>query len=65
MGAVARSPADGYTILVASSSYQVNVSLYAKPPYADKDFARSPWRARVAHGLFVHPASRRRRCRSW
>src|SRR5216684_2827134 len=39
MGAVARSPADGYTILVASSSYQVNVSLYAKPPYADKDFA--------------------------
>src|SRR5216684_8900027 len=39
MGAAARAPGDGYTILVASSSYQVNVSLYAKPPYADKDFA--------------------------
>ena len=28
MGAVARAPADGYTILFASSSYTVNPSLY-------------------------------------
>jgi tripartite-type tricarboxylate transporter receptor subunit TctC len=43
MGAVARAPADGYTILFASSSYTVNPSLYAKA-------AGSP------NGLFVHPS---------
>lgn len=37
---VARSTPDGYTILVASSSYTVNPSLYAKNPYDPfKDFA--------------------------
>ena len=36
---VARSPADGYTILVGSSSFVVNPSLYANPPYDPyKDF---------------------------
>ena len=39
MGNVAKSPADGYTILLASSSIVVNPSLYAKVPYdIDKDF---------------------------
>jgi len=37
---VAKSAPDGYTILVASSSFVVNPSLYAKNPYdAFKDFA--------------------------
>ena len=40
MTQVAHSPPDGYTILVASSSYVVNPSLYAKNPYDPfKDFA--------------------------
>jgi tripartite-type tricarboxylate transporter receptor subunit TctC len=39
MGAVAKSPGDGYTILLASSSIVVNPSLYLKVPYdIDKDF---------------------------
>ena len=37
---VAKSAPDGYTILVASSSFVVNPSLYAKNPYDPfKDFA--------------------------
>src|SRR6476646_164163 len=40
MTQVAKSAPDGYTILVASSSYVVNPSLYAKNPYDPfKDFA--------------------------
>jgi len=39
MGMVAKSPGDGYTILLSSSSIVVNPSLYAKVPYdVDKDF---------------------------
>jgi tripartite-type tricarboxylate transporter receptor subunit TctC len=39
MSTVAKSPGDGYTILLASSSIVVNPSLYAKVPYdIDKDF---------------------------
>jgi tripartite-type tricarboxylate transporter receptor subunit TctC len=39
MSTVARSPGDGYTILLASSSIVVNPSLYSKIPYdIDKDF---------------------------
>src|SRR5262245_62156782 len=39
MSTVARSPGDGYTILLASSSIVVNPSLYSKVPYdIDKDF---------------------------
>ena len=40
MTQVAKAAPDGYTILVASSSYVVNPSLYAKNPYDPfKDFA--------------------------
>jgi tripartite-type tricarboxylate transporter receptor subunit TctC len=39
MGNAARAPADGYTILLSSSSIVVNPSLYAKIPFdIDKDF---------------------------
>jgi tripartite-type tricarboxylate transporter receptor subunit TctC len=57
MAAVARAPADGYTILFASSSYTVNPSLYAKPPYdSDRDFAPVTKAAGSPNGLFVHPS---------
>lgn len=57
MGTAARAPADGYTILIASSSYTVNPSLYAKAPYdPDKDFAPVTKAAGSPNGLFVHPS---------
>ena len=57
MGAAARAPADGYTILIASSSYTVNPSLYAKAPYdPDKDFTPVTKAAGSPNGLFVHPS---------
>jgi tripartite-type tricarboxylate transporter receptor subunit TctC len=57
MAAVAKAPADGYTILFASSSYIVNPSLYAKAPYdPDKDFVPVTKAASSPNGLFVNPA---------
>jgi len=57
MAAVARSPADGYTILFSSSSYTVNPSLYARAPYdPDRDFAPVTKAAGSPNGLFVHPS---------
>ena len=56
MGAGARAPADGYTILFVSSSYVVNPSLYAKAPYdPDKDFIPISKAGAAPHALLVHP----------
>jgi tripartite-type tricarboxylate transporter receptor subunit TctC len=57
MGAGARSPGDGHTILFVSSSYTVNTSLYTKAPYdPDKDFAPVTKAAGSPNGLFVNPS---------
>jgi tripartite-type tricarboxylate transporter receptor subunit TctC len=57
MTQVARSAPDGYTILVASSSFQVNPSLYANPPYDPfKDFAPVTMAVDSPNALFVHPS---------
>jgi tripartite-type tricarboxylate transporter receptor subunit TctC len=57
MGAAARAPADGYTILFVSSSYTVNPNLYAKPTYdPNKDFAPVTKAGASPNGLFVHPS---------
>jgi len=54
---VARAAPDGYTVLVASSSYVVNPSLYAKAGYDPyKDFAPVTVAAASPNVLVVHPS---------
>ncbi len=55
---VARSPADGYTILMgAVSTHAINPSLYAKLPYDPvRDFAPVTLITSVPNVLVVHPA---------
>jgi tripartite-type tricarboxylate transporter receptor subunit TctC len=57
MTLVARSAPDGYTILVASSSFSVNPSLYASNPYDPfKDFAPVTLAVDSPNVLMVHPS---------
>jgi tripartite-type tricarboxylate transporter receptor subunit TctC len=53
----ARAPADGYTILVASSSFMINPGLYAKVPYDPyNDFDPVTEIADTPNVLVVHPS---------
>jgi tripartite-type tricarboxylate transporter receptor subunit TctC len=57
MTQVARATPDGYTILVASSSFVVNPSLYAKPSYDPfRDFAPVTMAVDSPNLLMVHPS---------
>jgi tripartite-type tricarboxylate transporter receptor subunit TctC len=57
MAQVARAEPDGYTILVASSSFVVNPSLYANNPYDPfKDFAPITLAGAAPNILVVHPS---------
>jgi tripartite-type tricarboxylate transporter receptor subunit TctC len=57
MGAGARAASDGYTIMVVSTSYIVNPSLYAKIPYDPfKDFAPVTLAVTTPNVLLVHPS---------
>jgi tripartite-type tricarboxylate transporter receptor subunit TctC len=57
MAQVARSTPDGNTMLVASSSYVVNPSLYANNPYDPfKDFAPITLAGAAPNILIVHPS---------
>src|SRR3984957_7083497 len=57
MTQVARSAPDGYTILVASSSFVVNASLYASKPYDPfTDFAPVSLAGGSANILVGHPS---------
>ena len=55
--AVARSAPDGYTMLVTTSGFVVNPSLYANTPYDPvKDFAPVTIPAASSNVLIVHPS---------
>jgi tripartite-type tricarboxylate transporter receptor subunit TctC len=51
-----RSPADGYTVVAVSTGFIVNPSLYAKVPYAIKDFAPISMVAASPNVISVNPA---------
>lgn len=56
-GHVARSPADGYTLLVSYSAYHVgNPSLTPKLPWAQKDFAPVAGITIATNVIAVHPS---------
>ena len=53
----ARASADGYTLLVVSTGFMVNPSLYARVPYDPiKDFVPLTLVAESPNVLFVHPS---------
>jgi tripartite-type tricarboxylate transporter receptor subunit TctC len=54
--AVAKSAPDGYTVLITSSAYAVNVSLSTNAGYdAERDFIAVANVAKQANVIFVHP----------
>ena len=57
MGAAARAPADGYTIVAAGGNFVINPSLYAKIPYHPvADFTPVTMLCSSPHVLAVHPS---------
>jgi tripartite-type tricarboxylate transporter receptor subunit TctC len=56
IGLAARSPADGHTLLVVSSAFTVNPSLFANPPYdALRDFQMVTCVGSAPNMVAVHP----------
>jgi tripartite-type tricarboxylate transporter receptor subunit TctC len=57
MGAAAKAQPNGHTLLLASSTYVVNPSLYKSVPYDPlKDFAPISMVGESPHVFFVHPS---------
>lgn len=53
----AKSPPDGYTLLVHSNSFSVNLATYALPPYSRKDFVDIAPFASQPYTLVASPAA--------
>lgn len=53
---VAKSPADGYTLLMVTSAFSVNFSLMQKVPYKASDFAALSNVGMTPNVLAVHPS---------
>jgi tripartite-type tricarboxylate transporter receptor subunit TctC len=53
---VARANPDGYTVLVNSSAFAVNVTLFRNPGYDPKDFAPVINGGVIPNLIFVHPS---------
>lgn len=53
--AVAKSPPDGYTVLITSSAFAVNVSLSPNAGYDPGDFAPVANLAKQANMIYAHP----------
>lgn len=53
--ALAKAPADGYTLLVAVSSHTTNPSLSSKLPFSQKDFAPIAMIAKAPVVLYANP----------
>lgn len=54
---VAKSPPDGYTLLLANIAHAANVSIYSKPPYdLIRDLAPVTQVASSPHVVVVHPS---------
>ncbi len=51
-----RAPGDGYTMLVVSTGFIINPSLYAKVPYAHSDFTPVSLVAASPNAVSVHPS---------
>src|SRR6185503_1673746 len=53
---VAKSPPDGYTVMVYSQTFINNMHLYRKVPFELKDFAAVAMMTRFVGMLTVHPS---------
>ncbi len=53
--AVAKAPADGYTVLFTSSAFAVNLS-FPEPGFSERDFAAVTVVAAQPNVIFVHPS---------
>jgi tripartite-type tricarboxylate transporter receptor subunit TctC len=56
VAAALRAPADGYTIVAVSTGFIINPSLYARVPYAIKDFAPISVVAASPNAITVNPS---------